>query len=127
MKPNGIAFLHHSNIGDYARTFKIVKRLPKQLHDTLLSRGLIDSTHWRASSVTANNFREWCATAGLVCIRQELINWGGKRLIDCLSVITPSATAETKQAVVFRNRHFMVEAEQSRLRSLTYSHRGSER
>ena len=127
MGPNAVAFLHHSNIGNYARTFRFVKRLPRKLQDTLLSRGIIDETHWRAFSVTALRFQEWCAEAGLDCVRQELINWGGKRLIDCLSVLTPSAAVGTRQRIVLRNKNFMAEAEQCRLRSLSYSHPESAR
>jgi hypothetical protein len=37
--------------------------------------------------MTAGLFRERCEEHGLKCVCQELLNWRGRRLIDCLSMI----------------------------------------
>ena len=36
-------------------------------------------------------FRTMCGQHGLTCVKQELVNWRGKRLIDCFSWFERSA------------------------------------
>jgi hypothetical protein len=121
---NGVAFLHHSNIGSYARVFQLMERLPKSMAAILVTRGVFDRTHWRAFSVSSRAFQGWCAEAGLNCVWQELINWGGKRLIDCLSVLTPSSSRSVGKTIVVRNPQVMAEAERCRIRSLNFNRLG---
>jgi SAM-dependent methyltransferase len=67
LKPGGSAFCHHSNCstrpgGDYRRNI-----------------------HWR-NYMSASLFLELCKAAGLTVISQQVIDWGGARNLDCLSL-----------------------------------------
>ena len=100
LKSDGRAFLHHSNIGHYESYFNRTLKLPKSARDFLKKRGLLDYDQWRARSMTADSFRKLCEKHGLRVASQEWIPWGGKRMIDCLSVVqkqpldTPFKTVE---------------------------------
>lgn len=88
LKPKGSAFLHHSNLGSYEKYFRFtLNRVPKSLRDFLKKRKLLDYDQWRAQSVTAELFRELAEQHELQVYQQELIPWGGKRLIDCFSTL----------------------------------------
>lgn len=70
---NGVAFLHHSNIGEY-----------QNMTSKLVATG---KDHGRAFSVTAGAIMECIKKSGLVCISQETLNWGGRvddRLYNCV-------------------------------------------
>jgi ubiquinone/menaquinone biosynthesis C-methylase UbiE len=96
LTPEGVGFIHHSNIGAYPRRLKLIHnyfRLPcafrrKVLSEEQLSALLsINFRAARANSMTAALFREYCQDAGLECLSQETFNWGrGKSLIDAISV-----------------------------------------
>jgi SAM-dependent methyltransferase len=62
LKPGGSGFIHHSNLKTFAR------------EDGGLPAWLA-RRNWRAESMSAKLFREFCAEAGLVCGTQEIINW----------------------------------------------------
>ena len=121
LKPNGVGFLHHSNIGEYRRYFSISEKIPGPLRYRLTQKGLLGQTHWRAFSMTARLFANFCERAGLQCISQELVNWGTKQLIDCFSVFTLKTTAWARANVVVENRDFMKEAEMIRRLSHLYT------
>jgi ubiquinone/menaquinone biosynthesis C-methylase UbiE len=87
LKPRGTGFLHHSNLGAYSGYFNRTLKLPKGVRDFLKKRGLLDFDQWRARSVTAELMKEQAEQAGLHVWTQELIPWGGKRLIDCFSTV----------------------------------------
>lgn len=87
LSSTGTAFLHHSNIGHYSAYFSRTLKLPKPARDYLKKRGLLDYDQWRARSMTALKFRELCGKHNLNVVSQEWIPWGGKRMIDCLSVV----------------------------------------
>lgn len=83
--------------------------------------GVIDvQEHFRAFSMTAAKFRSMAEAAGLCCIGQELINWGTKRPIDCISVFTVQGSAWAGPYRLIENRHFMDEAESLRKLSALY-------
>jgi SAM-dependent methyltransferase len=93
LKPEGIAFLHHSNLG--------------AIEDE------VEHTHWRARSVSARSVREAADASGLVSIGQELVNFGdryvgrGDDLIDCFTLLSrtdPGAAAPTR---IVENPEFM--------------------
>ena len=44
--------------------------------------------HWRAHDMSAARFVEFCSEAGLRCIAQEIVDWGGEPRLDCFSVFT---------------------------------------
>jgi len=89
LKKDGVGFLHHSNIGEYSTDSNI---------------------HLRAFSMTADKFRQFAREYGLQCISQEIINWGTKRLIDCISVFTKKDSTWSCPNKVVRNKDFMKEA-----------------
>ena len=94
---NGAGFIHHSNFGECLR----------------LSPGdesKVKNKHWRATSVCAESFERCCQKVGLQCVSQELINWGGSILNDCLSVFTRKDATWIQPRKTFRNPAFMEEA-----------------
>lgn len=88
LKPNGVGFLHHSNLGSFINHFKVADKLPRGRR--LLSRlNVVEpGDHKRSRNMTADKFISLASTAGLKVVNQELINWGTHRTIDCLSVFT---------------------------------------
>ena len=78
LSPTGVAFLHHSNLLAYNNT--------------------IGDQHGRGMTVSADAVADLIKRAGGVILIQEVINWGGEHLIDCLTLFTrhdayPSAKA----------------------------------
>jgi hypothetical protein len=71
---------------------------------------ILDWEHHRNPTVSADLFRSLCAQSGLHCISQELINWRGRRLIDCLSLFERGGFAGKTSTRIIRNPHFMYEA-----------------
>ncbi|HVG17350.1 MAG TPA: class I SAM-dependent methyltransferase [Chitinophagaceae bacterium] len=122
LKPTGFGFIHHSNIGSYPGHFSIAKRFPHSVTKRLTRLGILDTPHWRASSMTALSFERYCDRAGLQCVSQELVNWASKRLIDCLSVFTPKANGHQRSNVVIENPDFMTEAKKLRRLSNALGH-----
>jgi ubiquinone/menaquinone biosynthesis C-methylase UbiE len=121
LKPNGVGFIHHSNIGEYAaRDFSPNKRLHRKVRTFLTQMGYYDNSHARAFSMTAGLFESLCQKAGLQCISQEVVNWGGKRLIDCLSVFTLSDSDLSRPNRVVRNPDFMTEADLAKRTACLY-------
>ncbi len=108
LKPEGKAFLHHSNLGAYAEYFKAKDLVPKKLRRSLKRAGLLDYDEMRAPSVTAAWFAKETKLAGLSCLSQELIPWGGKRLIDCFSTLEKGPRKKPNQ--VFENPQFIKRA-----------------
>ena len=110
LRPGGVAFLHHSNLGEYA----YYQRLRKLRGATRVgwATGVVErNLQWRAFSVSAETVRGFAADAGLGCVSQELVNWGTRRaLIDCFTVLVRNPSVSTTPAVL-RNRAFMDEAQ----------------
>lgn len=118
LRPDGVAFLHHSNFGTYQRSTRALAplqssfdRLPPVARAGLLRSGAYRGKHWRAPSMTAARFAELCEDAGLRCIGQELVNWeGGVLLLDCMSLVARPASRWDRPNRVVKNRLFRVEA-----------------
>lgn len=111
---DGTAFIHHSNLGEYASS--ITHRARK-----LVSKGnVVGSDHQRDPEMTADLFRGLCEQHGLKCLFQELINWRGRRLIDCFSTIARQDSKWPSASAPFRNPNFMLEARLIRRRSEHY-------
>jgi SAM-dependent methyltransferase len=112
LKPDGIGFLHHSNMAEHLRAGAIARRVPGALRRRLIVRGLLINVYgWRAESVSAAGFARDCHTAGLACIGQELIPWQyGRRLTDAISVVTPVGSRHERPLRRVENRGFMREA-----------------
>ena len=115
LKPNGVGFIHHSNIGEYTKLFKLSNNIknPQQLRSLLKNIGAIEPDHWRAHSMTAKKFEEFCKKFGLQCISQELVNWqGGLRLIDSFSIFTKTDSVWSRENRILENNCLMTEAKQ---------------
>lgn len=107
----GRGFIHHSNLGEYASS--LARRARK-----LASKGnIVGSDHQRDPEMTAELFRGICEEHGLKCVGQELVNWRGRRLIDCFSTIARKDSKWQAVARPFRNPNFMLEARLIRRRS----------
>jgi hypothetical protein len=102
LRRNGIAFIHHSNLGEFT------SRLGK-IPD-----------HNRARTMTGRKFKAKAESSGLRCMSQEYINWGGKDLIDTLSVVARGDSDWTAPYRMVENRNFMAEADSCRERATLY-------
>jgi SAM-dependent methyltransferase len=90
LSPTGVAFLHHSNFLAYNNT--------------------IGNEHGRAMTVSADAVADLIKRAGGKILIQEVINWGGEHLIDCLTLFTRHDTYPSAKAVHLKNPLFMAEA-----------------
>ncbi len=108
LKIGGKGFIHHSNLGAYADSLS--ERVPEPLRKVLRKIKILDWEHHRNPTMSADVFRSLCARTGLNCISQELINWRGRRLIDCLSLFERGGSTENNSTKIVRNPRFMREA-----------------
>jgi len=115
LRQNGVAFIHHSNLGDYSSHIRmelLISKVPKLL-GVLTSLGVLDDLkrQWRAPSMTAEKMRSYAEENGLQCIGQELITWSTKHtLIDCMSTIVKRDSVWARNNRVLKNASFMREA-----------------
>jgi len=110
LKPDGIAVLHHSNMGAYRRLLDLYNAMPRRFHMKGIFKRLISMnvSAWRAPSVSAAVVRELCQDANLECISQELMNWHhGRCMIDAISVITPPGSRWSRPCEILLNRNFV--------------------
>jgi SAM-dependent methyltransferase len=112
LKPDGIAFIHHSNMASYRRAATVARRVPDKLRRRLTIHGLVVNVYaWRAESTSAEQFAQCCAEAGLSCVGQELIAWEyGRHLSDVISMATRRGSRWDRPNQVVRNHAFMDEA-----------------
>jgi SAM-dependent methyltransferase len=112
LKPDGIGFLHHSNMAEHRRAAAVARRFPDPLRRRLTVRGLLINLYgWRAESASAAQFASDCEAAGLACIGQELIPWQhGRWLTDVISVVTPRGSRHERPLRRVENHGFMDEA-----------------
>ena len=108
LKVGGKGFIHHSNLGAYVESLS--ERVPQPIRKLLRKIKILDWEHHRNPTMSADLFRSLCAQTGLHCVSQELINWRGRRLIDCLSFLVRSDSAVCNPTKTIRNPHFMREA-----------------
>jgi 2-polyprenyl-3-methyl-5-hydroxy-6-metoxy-1,4-benzoquinol methylase len=105
---DGVGFIHHSNLGEYASSFG--RHLPQRARKLLTKAKLLEQDYQRAPDMTAELFQSCCASNGLRCLQQELINWRGRRLIDCFTTFAPAGSKWTNSSRIIRNPNFMREA-----------------
>jgi SAM-dependent methyltransferase len=86
----GVAFIHHSNLLAY--------------HNT------IGPQHGRAMTVSADAVADLIYRGGGTVLIQEIVNWGGEHLIDCLTLFSRHETYPSVKAVRHKNPLFMAEA-----------------
>jgi hypothetical protein len=108
LKIGGKGFIHHSNFGEYVNSPR--ERLPAFVAKPLIKAKILDWAHHRNPGMTAGLFRDLGAQNGLHCISQELVNWRGWRLIDCLSLFVRTDSDQQAATKVIRNPGFMREA-----------------
>lgn len=95
MKPEAVAFLHHSNVDAL-----------KNADGTLP----FENRHWRAESMSADLLVHDCESADLQVLSQELVNWGGEALTDCISVFAHPGSRWGTPRGRHENPRFMDEA-----------------
>jgi SAM-dependent methyltransferase len=105
---DGVGFIHHSNLGEHASSFG--RRLPERARKLLTKAKLLDQDHQRAPDMTAELFQSFSAAQGLRCLHQELINWRGRRLIDCFTTFARAGSRWASSSTTIRNPNFMREA-----------------
>lgn len=115
MKDNGVAFIHHSNLGSYPKYLKIqsmASKIPKLVGGLRLLR-ILDTVgyQWRDQTMSADKMEAYAASNGMGCISQELVTWGSRRvLVDCISTISKRGSDWHRERKVFKNPFFMNEA-----------------
>ncbi len=112
LKPNGVGWIHHSNLGAYPRACALARKVPMWFRPRLMKSGLlVNLLHWRSESMSAELFVQFCQEAGLQCIAQEKISLEmGSYLIDCFSLFTPRGSAWARPNRVVQNPSFKQEA-----------------
>src|SRR3954468_5886777 len=115
LKPGGKVFIHHSNLGAYASSPR--RFLPQPIKKLLTQWHVLDEDQHRTDTMSAELFRAMARQHGLYCTKQELVNWRGRRLIDCLSWLERTDSPGQKKAEIIRNPNFMREAAEVKPRS----------
>ena len=115
LRPNGTAFVHHSNLGEYVRRIGVQSRLTKlpKLYRVLEKLGVCDNlaTQWRARSMTAAKMAKFAQECNLQCVSQELVTWETRFvLVDCLSTLVRRGSKWSRPNRVLENAGFMLEA-----------------
>ena len=95
LKSDGVAFMHHSNMGKY--------------RDQQTGRLSVPNIGWRGN-MSAELFERFCGEAGVSCIGQEMVNWATEHLNDCFSLLTRPGSRFERPNRVRENRAFMEEA-----------------
>lgn len=110
LTPDGVAFIHHSNLGAYPWLHRRLPRIPK-LRGVLRRLRVTEFAHIRDPSVTASGVAASAERVGLQCIGQELISWLTRRtLIDCISTVARPMGRYARTNRVIRNSDFHLEA-----------------
>jgi ubiquinone/menaquinone biosynthesis C-methylase UbiE len=125
LRQDGVAFIHHSNLGEYAtyrRWQSVLSKIPRLL-GALQRLGVLDNvrSQWRDPRMSAAKMRAYAAENGLQCISQELVTWNTKRvLIDCISTMAKTNSSRAGSNRVLRNAAFMMEAQNLRKLARVY-------
>jgi 2-polyprenyl-3-methyl-5-hydroxy-6-metoxy-1,4-benzoquinol methylase len=115
LRPSGVAFIHHSNLGEYVRRIEVQSRLTRlpRLYRLFEKLGVCDNlaTQWRAHSMTAAKMAKFAQEYDLQCVSQELVTWETRFvLVDCLSTLVPRGSKWSRPNRVLENPDFMREA-----------------
>jgi hypothetical protein len=109
LKPDGLAFIHHSNLGEYAAVR--AERLPGPFRKLLTNARLLPPHRGRAPDMTAERFRSYCGRHALQCLAQETVNWRSRQMTDCFSLVGRIGGEAHRPFRLTRNPYFMWEAE----------------
>jgi 2-polyprenyl-3-methyl-5-hydroxy-6-metoxy-1,4-benzoquinol methylase len=110
LTPNGVGFIHHSNLGSFLPHFEFAEKLPRGRNLLSKMRVVEPGDHKRSKSMTADLFVSLATDAGLKVITQEVVNWGTQRPIDCMSVFTRPGGARDRDFKRWVNEDFDREA-----------------
>jgi len=111
LKKEGIAFIHHSNLGSYPY-YKIIEKIPK-LPGLFMRLGM--GLHWRDTSVSAKLVRNICDNENLTCLSQEVLPWDVRKIYtDCISVIVKSDSSYKKDYSFYKNSRYSEEIKSSK-------------
>ena len=117
LKIGGKGFIHHSNLGAFTGSLR--EKLPAAVRKLLTKLHLFDEDHHRTPTMNAALFRALCRQHGLYCFKQEIVNWRGRRLIDCFSWFERAGIrTQDRSTEIVRNPNFMREAAVIRKRAL---------
>jgi SAM-dependent methyltransferase len=133
LKPDGVAFLHHSNYGAYRHSTQVlrpiqgvIRHLPSKLRTGLTLTGIRRESGWRAQSVSGASFAQLCRKAEMRCVGQELVNWaGGIMLQDAISIVTRPGSRWDRPNRTVKNWTFRSEARSIRRSSSVYETLGA--
>lgn len=101
LRPNGVGFIQHSNLGEYERVFGPLRGLTKEEREERML-GPNENDHFRDPGMTAARFRELCEKNGLACVTQELLGGLGQEYrIDSISTFTPKGSKWERETKVF--------------------------
>ena len=120
LTPNGVAFIHHSNVGAYRRSAWWRDLLAKGMEPLPLPEGvmgLAEMANWhnfRGRSMTAQRLAAMAEEFDLVCPGQEIVGWAGLLLTDCISIVTRKGSSWDRPPTLSRNRYFRIAARSSR-------------
>jgi len=111
LKPDGVAILHHSNLGAnriYKKTIRLQRKILRLMRSKFgLRMHAPDPVHMRDPNVSAELVKELSDKIGLECLKQELTPWMGDHiLIDCFSTLkksTPQSDQSKPKIVINRN------------------------
>lgn len=94
LREDGVAFLHHSNMGAYSAE-EVGRKIP----------------HWRSGSVSADGVALAAEPLGLSCFKQELLSWGNDHgfLSDAFTWVARSGSLHDRAREVIVNDAFMQE------------------
>ena len=108
LNEDGVAFIHHSNLGDYYSRYARIRRIPN-LEGLLTRLGLLErKRHGRDFSVNAKKVEALAEKYGLRCISQEIIRWRTKKMfIDCMSTIVRRNSSLVRNNRILKNAKFM--------------------
>ncbi len=87
LKPNGVGFIHHSNLANYD--------------------GIeVANVHKRGTTMSAELFNLYCQENNLKCIYQEKIKWGSDVYNDCFSLFTRQSNCPSIHNIIYKNDNF---------------------
>lgn len=122
---DGVAFLHHSNLGAYERILSPLQRFPR-IGALLRGFGWPErDLHWRDPGVSAELVERLAMTHGLRCISQEIFRWGTKHLfVEAFSAFTKEGSRWNRPCARLKNIGFDREAANLRQLSPLYATEG---
>lgn len=106
LKPNGVGFVHHSNLSQYPRLLRVLNLLPYKVLNVLTEKSMIGPLQWRSWDTSADLVERYCQEVGLQCISQECVTWGGQILLDCFSTFVRKESSIARPNRRFKNRSF---------------------